>query len=459
MRFSFNQPHLMRLIKATGKMRQRQGLSIPVIIIVSLVIVFFSGVNVYLRYSEEKRILEDNIDNITNIAALSAELPLWQLIDHVLVAKGDAILEAREITMLEILDHRDRQIYYGEKDQVSNQPRYLTPVKMPIRKNDNIIGHIKVNYTSYYLQQNLIKSILYSAVQSLLMIIVIGFMVMSMQKEIVKREKIQEELLRSNEKLKEIDRIKTDFLSTVSHELRTPLTSICGFSKIVKKKLSEDIYPYLDLNLKKTKRTSNQLINNIDIIISEGTRLTSLINDLLDITKMEAEKTEWKKDQLEIEAVIEQAIAATSGLFYQKDLRFNTVIEPFLPPVTGDGDKLIQVLINLISNAVKFTEEGVVTCRAFLTGDFIQVSITDTGIGIASENHSVIFDSFKQIGDVMIDKPVGTGLGLAICKKIVESHGGRIWVESAPGKGSNFSFTLPVTDSGRIGDKQDVTIS
>ena len=145
-----------------------------------------------------------------------------------------------------------------------------------------------------------------------------------------------------------------------------------------------------------------------------------------------------------ISEVIERAIAATASLFDAKKLNLIREVDADLPPVNGDQDRLIQVVINLISNAVKFTDTGSITCSAHLRDGELVAGVTDSGIGIASGDQQKVFEKFKQVGDTLTDKPKGTGLGLPICKEIVEYHGGRIWVESVPGKGSTFSFTLPV---------------
>ena len=246
-------------------------------------------------------------------------------------------------------------------------------------------------------------------------------------------------------KEKEIDNMKTDFISTVSHELRTPLTSVLGFAKIIKRKLNDDIFPLIKTtDDKKIQRAINQVDGNIGIIISEGERLTKLINDVLDIAKMEAGKIEWKKEALSVGEIIERAATAASALFEQKGLRLVKDIEDGLPEIIGDRDRLMQVIINLISNAVKFTDKGSVTCRAKRDGDQIVVSVIDKGMGIAKEDQQKVFEKFKQVGNVLTDKPIGTGLGLPICKQIIEHHGGKIWVESELGKGSAFSFSLPV---------------
>lgn len=251
---------------------------------------------------------------------------------------------------------------------------------------------------------------------------------------------------------KEIDRMKTDFISTVSHELRTPLTSVVGFAKIIQKKLTEQITPALAAADKKTIRSVQQISDNLNIIIAEGERLTNLINDVLDIAKMEAGKIEWMMQPVNLGEIIDRAVNSTAALWETSGLQLIKKISPELPKVNGDPDRLLQVLINLISNAVKFTEKGSITITAtpHLSTEGrseVMVSVIDTGIGIAPENREKVFEKFKQVGEVMTDKPQGTGLGLPICQQIIKHHQGRIWVESELGVGSNFSFVLPVIAS------------
>ncbi len=239
---------------------------------------------------------------------------------------------------------------------------------------------------------------------------------------------------------------KSSFLSTVSHELRTPLTSVLGFTKIIRKRLVEKIFPLIEKTDAKSIKTINQISENLNVVISEGERLTNLINDVLDLAKIEAGKMEWNQEKTSMADVAERAIAATSSLFDQKALKLIKDIDYNLPEITGDKDKLIQVIINLISNSVKFTDKGIVTCKVSKIDNDIVVSISDTGIGIAPEDYGAVFEQFKQVGgDTLTDKPKGTGLGLPICKEIIEHHGGKIWLESAVGNGSTFSFSLPIT--------------
>jgi PAS domain S-box-containing protein len=244
---------------------------------------------------------------------------------------------------------------------------------------------------------------------------------------------------------REIDKMKTDFISTVSHELRTPLTSVLGFASIIQEKLREEMFPIAqELEHKKLTRGLKKIDANVNIIVAEAERLTSLINDVLDIAKMEAGKIEWHMQPVHPEEVIERALAATSALFETSGLELIRVIDPQLPMVTGDRDRLIQVLINLISNAIKFTTQGSITCRASQNAENVTISIIDTGVGIALTDQPKVFEKFKQVGDTLTDKPKGTGLGLPICQQIIEHHGGKIWVESELGQGSTFSFSLPL---------------
>ena len=250
----------------------------------------------------------------------------------------------------------------------------------------------------------------------------------------------------------EADAAKSAFLSTVSHELRTPLTSVLGFAKIIKKRLDERIFPAIATDDRKVRQGMQQVQENLEVVVSEGERLTKLIDDVLDLAKIEAGKLEWHMEPIAIADVIDTATAATSSLFHQKPLRLVKELAPDLPAITGDRDRLVQVVINLISNAVKFTDAGTITCRAARRAgsDEIVVSVVDTGMGIAAADQPKVFERFKQVGDTLTDKPKGTGLGLPICREIVEHHGGRVWVESELGKGSTFAFSLPIAAASHV---------
>jgi signal transduction histidine kinase/CheY-like chemotaxis protein len=263
----------------------------------------------------------------------------------------------------------------------------------------------------------------------------------------INKAQLFEEVVAAKKSAEQANEAKSAFLSTVSHELRTPLTSVLGFAKIIQKRLEEKIFPLIEQKDPKTEKTISQVSENLKVVISEGERLTTLINDVLDLAKIEAGKMDWSQEEVAMPEVVERAISATTTLFEQKNLKLIRDIDPNIPMITGDTNKLIQVVINLISNAVKFTDIGSVTCRIKQVGNEIITSIQDTGMGIAKEDFGAVFEQFKQIGgDTLTDKPKGTGLGLPICKEIVEHSGGRIWVESEVGKGTTFSFAIPFVE-------------
>ena len=241
---------------------------------------------------------------------------------------------------------------------------------------------------------------------------------------------------------------KSRFLSSVSHELRTPLTSVIGFSKLISKRLAEVVLPAIPPNDDpKLQRAMRQVTDNLAIIIEEGERLTHLINETLDLAKIEAGRMDWANDSIDIGEVITRATAATASLLDadQAGPTLRIDVEDGLPAIEGDRDRLIQVLINLISNAVKFTPIGTITVSARAAGPAIEVAVTDTGVGIAPEDQATVFEPFGQAsGDTLPSTPHGTGLGLPISREIVEHHGGRLWLESTQGTGSTFRFTIPV---------------
>ena len=227
------------------------------------------------------------------------------------------------------------------------------------------------------------------------------------------------------------------------------MTSVVGFSHLIRRRLDEAIFPAVPAGDPKLDRAMRQVSDNIGIIVEESERLTSLINDTLDLAKIEAGRMEWRREPVDVAEVIARATAATASLLAATGTADDRgAWSRTCPPLVGDRDRLIQVVINLISNAVKFTPAGHDhlrgTARPAASRDAVVVSVTDTGVGIAPEDHARVFELFGQAGDTLTDKPRGTGLGLPICREIVEHHGGRIWLESSVGQGSTFAFTLPV---------------
>ncbi|MEW6440967.1 MAG: PAS domain S-box protein [bacterium] len=246
------------------------------------------------------------------------------------------------------------------------------------------------------------------------------------------------DLERAYEELRELDQLKDSFLSTVSHEFRTPLTAIRSFSEI--------LLEYDGVEGKTRKEF-------LEIINAESERLTRLVNDVLDLSRIKAGKMIWQDAPLSLDEIIRNVAMAQMRLLEEKSLRLTLVIAPDLPRALADRDKIQQVLTNLVGNAVKFSRpSGEIRIRAAVfegkrlgeSPQWIRVSVSDEGIGIEEKHFQIIFDHFRQItADTLTDKPKGSGLGLPICKEIIHHYGGNIWVESVKGKGSTFHFTLP----------------
>lgn len=236
--------------------------------------------------------------------------------------------------------------------------------------------------------------------------------------------------------MREIDRLKSQFLANMSHELRTPLNSIIGFSRVIIKGIDG---PVTELQQQ-----------DLTAIYNSGQHLLGLINDILDLSKIEAGKMELAFDEVNIVDITASVLSTMSGLIKDKPIQMKRVIEPHLPTVRADAIRIRQVMINLLSNAAKFTDEGDITVEVSLQPGLVssrhevQVSVTDTGPGISKQDQTKLFQAFSQVDDSPTRKTGGTGLGLSICQHIVNMHGGRIWIDSDVGQGSTFYFTLPL---------------
>jgi GAF domain-containing protein len=231
--------------------------------------------------------------------------------------------------------------------------------------------------------------------------------------------------------LEAANRHKSEFLANVSHELRTPLNAIIGFSEVLGERM------FGDLNEKQAEYTED--------ILSSGRHLLSLINDILDLSKIEAGRMELEVTIFDLPIAIENALLLIRDRASRHAIKLARVIDDRLGDFTGDERKMKQILVNLLSNAVKFTPEGgQIKVEATLSDSVVIISVTDTGIGIAPEDHEAIFEEFRQVGTNYAQKREGTGLGLSLTRKFVEMHGGKIWVESELGKGSAFTFKLPI---------------
>ena len=239
------------------------------------------------------------------------------------------------------------------------------------------------------------------------------------------------ELAIANQKLDKVSRHKSEFLASMSHELRTPLTAIIGFSEVLSQKM------FGELNDKQSEY--------MDDIVSSGRHLLSLINDILDLSKVEAGRMELDLTKFDLPTAIDNALILIRERAMRHGISLRHTVDERLGEVLGDERKFKQILLNLLSNAVKFTPEGGrIHVDAALTNGAVEISVSDTGIGIAPENQETIFEEFRQVGTDYSKKREGTGLGLTLTRKFVELLGGKIWVESEVGKGSTFTFTLPL---------------
>jgi signal transduction histidine kinase len=250
-----------------------------------------------------------------------------------------------------------------------------------------------------------------------------------------------DELEAVNQRLLELDQLKSAFLSSVSHELRTPLTSVLGFAKLIRRDLDKSFWPLADGD-KRLERRRTTIKNNLGIIEHEGERLSRLINDVLDLNKIESGRMDWRDAVVDVgEALTHVVNSVASQLANKPEVELKLNVDEELPSLWVDPDRLEQVLVNLIGNAIKFTNAGHVAVRSFVASNgWVQIEVEDTGSGIPEEDLDKVFDKFHQVRaqDTLREKPAGTGLGLAICREILDHYRGRIWVRSKLGVGSIF---------------------
>lgn len=280
-------------------------------------------------------------------------------------------------------------------------------------------------------------------------------------RNISERKQAEEEIRRYNEELelrvkqrttelRQANKAQTEFMNIMSHEMRTPLTSILGFARIIQKKLAASILPALpDKPPQKITRDSTKVMGNLNVIISEGERLTLLVNDMLDLAKHEARKIRYSMEPLDMNELVDRALSASAGFFEQNGPKLIRRKREKIPPVVGDPNRLIQVFINLLANAVKFCPRGKVSVTAHHAGAWAVFSVEDTGIGIPEDMREAVFDKFTQAEASAETRHKGTGLGLPICRHIIKDHGGSIWVEDREDgqQGTVIKFTLPVLES------------
>jgi signal transduction histidine kinase len=247
----------------------------------------------------------------------------------------------------------------------------------------------------------------------------------------IQNARLFHEIEEKSRQLEVANRHKSEFLASMSHELRTPLNAVIGFSEVLLDRMFGEINPKQDEYLQD--------------ILSSGRHLLSLINDILDLAKIEAGRMELDIADFHLPQAIDNAITLVRERAARRAIALEADVDARLGEIKGDERKVKQVLLNLLSNAIKFTPEGGhIGIRAGLADGFAEIAVTDTGVGIAPEDHEAVFEEFRQVGTDYAKKHEGTGLGLTLSRRFVELHGGKIWVKSQLGQGATFTFTLPV---------------
>jgi signal transduction histidine kinase len=293
---------------------------------------------------------------------------------------------------------------------------YRARLLAPLMRGDEIVGMLLVRRkTPGAFAQNAVDLMKTFAAQSVLAI---------------QNARLFNEIADKGRELEIASKHKSQFLANMSHELRTPLNAILGYTELI----LDDIYGEAPQKMRAV----------LERVQTNGKHLLGLINDVLDLSKIEAGQLTLSLSDYSIEDMVRGVYTAVESLANNKKLKFTIEVPPGLPPARGDDRRLSQVLLNLVGNAIKFTDTGEVAISASAADSAYTVAVRDTGAGIALEDQSKIFEEFQQADNSQTKTKGGTGLGLSIARRIVEMHGGRLWVESSPGHGATFSFTVPL---------------
>jgi signal transduction histidine kinase len=329
-------------------------------------------------------------------------------------ALGQAAFTRTPIEVADILDERDHSA--TRMRPVLRQLGYRSLLAVPLLREDQIMGGLTIfRRTPGTFPPEVVNLLRTFATQSVLAI---------------QNARLFREIEDKSRQIEAANRHKSEFLANMSHELRTPLNAIIGFSEVLQERL------FGELNEKQAEYT--------DDILTSGRHLLSLINEILDLSKVEAGRMELELATFDLPLAIDNARTFVRERAIKHGITLDIDVDERLGDYVGDERKIKQILLNLLSNAVKFTPEGGrIHINARQVDGSVEISVSDTGIGIAHQDQPKIFEEFRQVGSDYSHKVEGTGLGLTLAKKFVELHGGRIWVESEPGKGSTFSFTLP----------------
>jgi len=330
---------------------------------------------------------------------------------------GRAVLEGKTVHVPDVLEDPEYTFFEGQK-----LGGYRTVLGVPLLREGTAIGVLVLGRSTprpFTPQQiELVETFADQAVIA------------------IENVRLFDEIQDKSRQLEEASQHKSQFLANMSHELRTPLNAILGYTEL----MADGAYG----------EPSEKMVGILQRLEANGKHLLGLINDVLDLSKIEAGQLELELSDYCVQDIAQTVRSTLEPLASDKKLAFKLELAPGLPPGHGDGRRLTQVLINLVGNAIKFTDAGEVAIKAEANNSAFHVSVRDTGPGISAADQAKLFQEFQQADNAITKKKGGTGLGLAISKRIIEMHGGRIWVESQPGQGSTFAFTLPVVVEGQV---------
>ena len=362
---------------------------------------------------------DETLDEFRLRAAYNYDARFVEAIRALPPRKGEGVMgravETREPT--QIADIATPGSYQGRLRDVLIGAGYRAVLSVPLVREDEIIGSLSLTRKQPGEFPNEVVELLRTfATQSALAI---------------QNARLFQELEEKSRQLEIADRHKSEFLASMSHELRTPLNAVIGFSEVLLERM------FGEINAKQDEYLQD--------ILSSGRHLLSLINDILDLAKVEAGRMELEVADFHLPQAIDNSITLVRERAARRAITLELGVDPRLGEIKGDERKVKQVLLNLLSNAIKFTPEGGrVEVHAGLVDGVAEISVTDTGVGIAPEDHEAVFEEFRQVGNDYAKKHEGTGLGLTLSRRFVELHGGKIWVKSQLGQGATFTFTLPV---------------
>jgi signal transduction histidine kinase len=324
---------------------------------------------------------------------------------------GRTVLERKPIQVADVLT--DPEYAYRE---VQQKVGFRTVLGVPLLREDHPIGAV-------VLMRNAVRPFTEKQIE-------LATTFADQAGIAIENVRLFDEIQDKSRQLEEASQHKSQFLANMSHELRTPLNAILGYTEL----MADGAYG----------EPSEKMLGILKRLEANGRHLLGLINDVLDLSKIEAGQLVLELSDYCVQDIAQTVRSTLEPLAADKKLAFKVEMAPELPPGHGDGRRLTQVLINLVGNAIKFTDTGEVAIKAEANNGAFHVSVRDTGPGISSADQARLFQEFQQADNAITRKKGGTGLGLAISKRIIEMHGGRIWVESQPGQGSTFTFTLPV---------------